>query len=180
MTSKIKSKIHYNNLDIDVQAIFVKNRKYRYFLSYIWDKKRPCLGVIMFNPSVADENSPDKTYAKLINKFSGEYGGIKVINLISYKSQDPKQLKNNIDKVNVDVCNCLKYIDTEYVLFAWGSLATLLPKEKRNDVNIAISEIISTLKEKNKYQLRSEKIVHPLIRKKTDLYLFNENNIVIF
>ena len=180
MDSNVKSKMRYNNLEIDVKAVFVKDRKYRYFLSYIWDKKKPCLGIIMFNPSVADENSPDKTHAKLINKFSNKYGGIKVINLISYKSQDPKQLKNNIKKVDIDVCKCLKYIDTDDVLFAWGCLATLLPKEKRNDINISISKIIAAFKGKNLYQLIPGKIVHPLIRKKTDLYKFNEKNLIKF
>lgn len=172
----------YNNYNIAVKTIFDNNKKreYRYFLSYIWDNKRPCLGVIMFNPSVADENSPDKTHAKLINKFSNKYGGIKVINLISYKSKDPKQLKNNIEKVDIDVCKCLKYVDTDDVLLAWGSLATLLPKEKRNDINISINNIIAAFKGKNLYQLIPEKIVHPLIRKKTDLYQFNENNLIKF
>lgn len=79
MDSNVKSKMRYNNLEIDVKAVFIKDRQYRYFLSYIWDKKKPCLGIIMFNPSVADENSPDKTHAKLINKFSNKYGGIKVL-----------------------------------------------------------------------------------------------------
>ena len=85
MEEEINAQMKYKKLLIEVSLKFdnTKQRKNRYFLSYIWDNKKPALGVIMFNPSYANEIKPDRTHARLINKFQDKYGGLKVLNLIS-------------------------------------------------------------------------------------------------
>ena len=166
---KIKKTMKYRKLKIDAVLEFdnLTQRKKRYFLSYIWDKQKPVLGIIMFNPSNASEEKPDRTLARLINKFCNEYGGFRVINLISTINANPQKLPKNPD---FDIIKYLKKLNTDKVLIAWGNLPKLLTKEKQKHVNSIITILQDKFRNKNKYQLQKNRQVHPLIREIIDLY----------
>ena len=166
---KIKKTMKYRKLKIDAVLVFdnLKQREKRYFLSYIWDKQKPVLGIIMFNPSNASEEKPDRTLARLINKFCNKYGGFEVINLISVINANPQKLPKNFD---FDIIKHLKKLKTNNVLIAWGNLPKLLTKEKQKHLNSVIITLQNNLKNKDKYQLQENRQVHPLMREIIDLY----------
>tara|TARA_B100000768_G_scaffold159446_1_gene158501 strand:- start:221 stop:511 length:291 start_codon:yes stop_codon:yes gene_type:complete len=79
-------------------AILSEDRVYRWELERIWDDNKPRIGVIMLNPSTADENEDDRTIKKII-KFTKAwgYGGLKVCNIYAYRATDPTELKSVAD-----------------------------------------------------------------------------------
>ena len=168
MEEEINAQMKYKKLLIEVSLKFdnTKQRKNRYFLSYIWDNKKPALGVIMFNPSYANEIKPDRTHARLINKFQDKYGGLKVLNLISTIDKNPKNLEKD---VKIDIIDHIDKLDTEEVVIAWGSLPKLLSRENRSNLNDIIKKIEEKIKKIKKWQLNKDKQVHPLIGQKIDL-----------
>lgn len=105
---------------------------FRYTLGREWDE-RPCLVVVMFNPSTADNIDGDQTVNLLCHIASHNgYGKIVVVNAIPFRSSDagtaaryakendssPQMLKNWQHVVaEVSAAGA--------VLFAWGALAEL-------------------------------------------------------
>lgn len=71
-------------------AIFSEDRQYRYALWRVWDRERPALIFIGFNPSKADEIHDDPTVSKLASdaKYLG-YGGLYIGNLFAIISANP-------------------------------------------------------------------------------------------
>jgi len=74
-------------------AVFSKDRKYRYQLSRVWDRTKTMVAFIGLNPSTADEIDDDPTIRRCINfaKLWG-YGGIYMLNLFALRSTDPNIL----------------------------------------------------------------------------------------
>ena len=107
------------------KAIFNKDRTKRFCLYRKWDYK-PNVTWIMLNPSVADENTNDKTVTRCINyskKFG--YGGLNIINLCSDIDTNPKKAIKKIKSGHIPDIEEMKYIikcisNCETIYFAWG------------------------------------------------------------
>jgi len=102
------------------------DRKERFTLSRIWDKKKPKLLYIMLNPSIADDKKDDPTIKRLMfftKKY--RYGGFYVANLFTQITPYPKEL--NMD--NLSKKNNLKIINdlikkSDSIVYAWGNLVS--------------------------------------------------------
>jgi len=134
-------------------AIFSKDRVYRYALWRIWDDLLPKLLFIGLNPSTADETNDDPTMRRCI-RFSKDlgYGGFIMGNIFAYRSTDPHKLK----KINNPVGNknnyWLKKLNDEagMTIAAWGTHGKYL------DRGIKVKSLITNL-----YCLRITKDGYP-------------------
>ncbi|GAB6073605.1 hypothetical protein JCM15786_02620 [Nautilia lithotrophica] len=77
-------------------AIFSKNRKYRYVLSRIWDDTKEKIVFIGLNPSTADETIDDPTVRKCI-AYAKKWGyvGFYMLNLFAYRATEPGKMIEN-------------------------------------------------------------------------------------
>jgi len=75
-------------------AEFSKDGVYRYSLCREWDKFKPYVLFIGFNPSKADKIKNDRTITKCI-KYAKKwgYGGLRMANLFAYVSPKPEELQ---------------------------------------------------------------------------------------
>ena len=75
-------------------ALFSKDRLYRYALWRIWNDKLPKVLFIGLNPSTADEIKDDPTIRRCI-RYAQDwgYGGYIMGNIFAFRSTDPKKLK---------------------------------------------------------------------------------------
>lgn len=74
-------------------AVFSINRKYRFYLSRVWDKLLPCLAYVMLNPSTADAFKNDPTVERCQRRaMSLGFGSYSVTNIFAYRSTQPNAL----------------------------------------------------------------------------------------
>jgi len=77
------------------EAIFSEDKKYRYFISRIWDPAADKILFIMINPSTATKEEDDKTMKKVMEiSDKWNFGGVYVGNLYPYCSTKPSELKS--------------------------------------------------------------------------------------
>lgn len=107
-------------------AYFSPDRKYRYWLTRIWDESLPLLCVIGVNPSTADETVNDPTIRKDIG-FATRlgYGGILKLNVGAYRSTDPQKWRKAFDPFGPEnsATHLLDYarkFGVSTVIAAWG------------------------------------------------------------
>lgn len=102
--------------------------QYRYWLTRKWDDTRFTLPIIMLNPSTADASVDDPTIRRCI-AFARQrgFGGIRVMNLFSFRSPSPAAMKAAIDPVGPgndgflnDMLRAVAEIGIP-VLAAWGT-----------------------------------------------------------
>jgi hypothetical protein len=114
-------------------AVFSHNGNHRFWLVRIWDRSRPLLVTVMFNPSDADDERNDPTISTLIHFATmWGYGGLLVINLHSHVSSQPSAIRRlQADKVetcpypNVAAWKAaINYAadNDRPILIAWGNL----------------------------------------------------------
>lgn len=108
-------------------AEFSADRANRYLLWRIWDRSRPLLGIIMLNPSRADEGSDDPTTLQNANRARrAGYGGIVQGNLYSHIATDPRALKRadypGRDRRNWEALDRIGRACPD-ILLAWGAHA---------------------------------------------------------
>lgn len=109
---------------IKTKAIFSEDGKHRFLLRRIWDENKKKAAVIMQNPSYADELKGDLSVTKIMNFLIDEgFGCLDIVNLYSFISTDPENLKRNNDLERKDTDKfILKAIeDAEIIIIAWGS-----------------------------------------------------------
>ncbi|GAB4988903.1 MULTISPECIES: DUF1643 domain-containing protein [Mycobacterium] len=107
-------------------AIFSDDNRYRYRLQRIWDDAMPLVGVVMLNPSTADEHTDDATIRRVVGfaeRFG--YGGIDVCNLYGLRSRDPQMLCGHVDPVGADNDAHLMRLSRQrdLIVLAWGGNA---------------------------------------------------------
>lgn len=75
------------------EAVFSKDKRYRYQLKRIWNTCLPQILFVGLNPSIADSEQDDPTTKRLIGfaKRWG-YGGFTLCNLYAYCTPSPKKL----------------------------------------------------------------------------------------
>jgi hypothetical protein len=104
-------------------AHFSQDRKFRYFLSRIWDDTLPTVTFIGLNPSTADEKADDRTittcmaYAKQWGK-----GGLFVANLFAFRDTCQTQIWNVPDPIGPENDKWLVDLASKssLVVAAWG------------------------------------------------------------
>lgn len=104
-------------------AYFSPDRKYRYWLSRIWDGRLPFVQFIGLNPSTANENTDDPTIRRIVS-FAKDwgYGGFYMTNLFGFVSPYPDELMTCDDPIG-DNNFWLKEVRSwcRDVVFCWGS-----------------------------------------------------------
>lgn len=107
-------------------AAFSEDRRYRYLLTRIWDRDRPLVAFIGLNPSTADEVQDDPTVRRCIGYARDwDYGGLLMLNLLAYRSTDPRKLlKQPVGEVQGEgntaaMINAWQQADL--VVAAWGA-----------------------------------------------------------
>ena len=99
-------------------------RRYRWWLSRVWNPELPLLYIIMLNPSTATHEVDDATIRVcIVRAVRNGFGGIVVLNLFAYRATSPDDMKAAPDPVG-HACN--SYITTIIprdgkVLCAWGN-----------------------------------------------------------
>lgn len=107
-------------------ACFNDDRSHRYLLSVMWDVRLPVVCFIGLNPSTANEFTNDPTINKVckIAKFNG-YGTVRMLNLFSVVSADPKILERRVIDIHTDGINASFVRDhvreSADVVFCWGN-----------------------------------------------------------
>jgi len=109
---------------IDSGAKFSKCRKYRYTLWRTWDKLKPKIMFLGLNPSTADEIKNDPTVTRCINySKSWGYGGMYMMNIFSFRTTYPVELKKAKDPIGSKNDYWIKkiYKDVDKCIGAWGN-----------------------------------------------------------
>jgi hypothetical protein len=74
-------------------AVFSEDRKYRFYLRRVWDRKLPRMAFIMLNPSTADAFKNDPTVARCQERATRlGFGSFSVTNIFAYRSTQPNAL----------------------------------------------------------------------------------------
>lgn len=117
-------------------AVFNHDGSHRFWLVRIWDRDKPLLVTVMFNPSDADADRNDPTVNNLIFFATmWGYGGLLIINLHSHVSSQPSAIRR-LQADNVDTSpepNILAWTTAiqeakdsdQPILIAWGNLGDL-------------------------------------------------------
>ena len=102
-------------------ALFSDDRKYRYWLSRIWDDTKPKVMFIGLNPSTANEDKDDNTIRRVIGYARDwGYGGVYMCNLFPFVSTDPKLLTDISTHDNDKILNAISR-ECAACVFAWGA-----------------------------------------------------------
>jgi hypothetical protein len=115
-------------------AVFNTEKTHRYLLARVWDKSKPQMGIIMLNPSTADELKLDPTNRRVCNLALREnMGGMWVGNLYALRSTDPKGLKQVNDPTGpLNDAALVHLADTcDTLIAAWGTHGTYLGRSEQ-------------------------------------------------
>lgn len=116
-------------IDKGNNAVFSRDRTYRYILTRQWDEGKPYAMFIGLNPSTADETRDDPTIRRCINfaKRWG-YGALVMMNLFAYRATDPEVMKEAEDPIGPETDSWIHAFaqDAGIVIAAWGVHGTHL------------------------------------------------------
>jgi len=95
--------MHKKTAMLKSNAIFSKDRIYRYSLIRIWDSSKPLLHISGLNPSTADETEDDPTIRREI-QFAVElgYGGLCKTNAFAFRATQPRVMKRQANPVGAE------------------------------------------------------------------------------
>jgi len=109
---------------INSDAIFSKDRIYRYVLIREWDLDKPSLTIVSLNPSTADEKKNDPTVTRCIG-FAKKWGFGKLLmaNIFAFRATLPKDLFNSKNPVGDKNDYWIKKLSEEgnKVVLAYGN-----------------------------------------------------------
>ena len=105
-------------------AIFSRCNNYRYVLWRKWDDSKPKAMFIGLNPSTADQTHNDPTISRCI-KYANSwgFGSIYMVNIFSYKTTYPRELKSSINPIGKETDRWIKkiYDMSDICIAAWGN-----------------------------------------------------------
>lgn len=114
-----------------IREAYLSNcRRYRYWLTRVWDGSLPMYAVIGLNPSTADATVDDATIRKEIG-FGQRlgFGGLLMLNVGAYRATDPREWHKAADPFGPE--NSLAHLQTyisrfkpDRVVAAWGKNVT--------------------------------------------------------
>lgn len=171
------------------KAALSNDKKYRYILTRIWDKSKPLVLFVGFNPSTADHIVDDATVKKLIRMVKSweRYGGFKIVNLFAIRSKEPStvyhQYKYNkaVGYKNDEAIKQVIRIDqcpVDLIILCWGSSA--VKGEWGRIRTYEVIKLIRTLTKATKTlfcfgQTKFGQPRHPLyLKDNTPLRIFND------
>ncbi len=97
---------------------------YRYVLRRIWQPELKAVGMILLNPSTADETRDDRTSKKCIRfAESWGYGSLIIVNLFAVRATYPEDMKAHANPVGPanDQRILSELADVDLVVAAWGN-----------------------------------------------------------
>jgi hypothetical protein len=105
-------------------------KKYRYWLSRVWNQSLPTALVIGINPNTATEFQDDgmtSFLTRFLRQLEGEYqcGGFFLVNCFDYRDRTPKALLNvdqPTSEKNIHVIK-RKLEECDFVVVSWGTTA---------------------------------------------------------
>ena len=113
------------DLFLERDAVISGCQRYRYSLRRVWDHARPRVLFVMLNPSTADAEIDDATIRSCTRlSKSLSYGSFEVVNLMAYRTADPKELpRKPSDAIGPEnpraICAALERCAE--VICAWGA-----------------------------------------------------------
>lgn len=114
---------------------FNTENTHRFSLYRIWDADKPLVMFIGLNPSTANNHKDDPTIQSVrrISKHNG-FGGFFMMNLFTYISSEPEELKKNMDIALLLADFSLDVIKDKCadVVFAWGAFKQA--KDRQHEV----------------------------------------------
>jgi hypothetical protein len=115
------------------EAIFSKDKKYRYFLKRSWDSTKPSCCYICINPSLADDKSDDNTVTRCIILSKGlGFGSIEMVNLFAFIDTNKTTFYDVDDPVGPEndkyILQSVKRCDK--VIVAWGNEGSHLKRDE--------------------------------------------------
>lgn len=153
-------------------AKFSDDKKFRLALWRIWEDDKPKVMYVGLNPSTANETKNDNTITKLVkaSKHNG-FGGFFMLNLYSYVTAYPEQLKGNWEIMDgINNKHLLDYSGkADKIVFCWGNFKEA--QEKASELKHAFSDAWCFKQNKN----GSPK--HPLYCKDNSVLIPFINNI---
>ena len=117
------------NSKIKKSCVLSKCNKYRYELRRAWNSSKPQIMFILLNPSTADDIEDDPTIKKCISYTKRLKGGsIVVCNIFSYRSTDPRLMKQHNDPVgpNNDYWIKKNAKESKLIIAGWGKHGSYL------------------------------------------------------
>jgi hypothetical protein len=105
-------------------AHFSPDNKYRLVLWRIWDESKPKVMYIGLNPSTANATKNDNTITKLVKVSNHNgFGGFYMLNLYSYVTPHPEELKGNWEIMDgINNKKLLEYSGmASKIVFCWGN-----------------------------------------------------------
>lgn len=132
---KVENMIETEEKQINTEVKFIKDGKetYRYLLKKQWGKDNKTATIIMLNPSKADSIKLDQTVMNVMNYLvDKKFSGMSIVNLFSYMSTYPKDLKNRkqeYEKVNIEFIK-QAFKDATIIIVAWTRGEKLTEKRK--------------------------------------------------
>lgn len=122
--------------------MFSPCERYRYLLGRCWDTSRPSCAWLMLNPSTADAMRDDPTVRRCRRLAdSWGYGSLEVINIFSYRSTDPAQLRRQSDPVGPHNDRWIRRVArrADLLVCAWGEHGALNNRDAR------IAELLASI-----------------------------------
>lgn len=105
-------------------AVIDPSGRYRTLLWRVWRAGGPRALFVMLNPSAADARREDPTLRRCLGfARDGGFGGLEVVNLFSYRSPHPAELRRAADPVGpgTDRQICRSARRAACVIAAWGA-----------------------------------------------------------
>jgi len=104
-------------------AEFSECGKYRYSLTIIWDNNKPQVMFVMLNPSTVKDDPTIRRCIRFAKSWG--YGGLNVVNLFAYRTDNLNQLLSADDPVGnlTDQEASFRFMSdlSEIVVCAWGN-----------------------------------------------------------
>lgn len=130
------------------EAIFSRDRVYRYTLKRVWPGGTGRVCFVMLNPSTANALKDDPTVARC-GRFARAWGysSLMVVNIYPFRSPDPELCRLWLDNRTLEESDALEYngevildqaASSDLVVCAWGAARWAAPWAK--DVSAAIRD----------------------------------------
>jgi hypothetical protein len=152
---------------IESSADFSSDRKYRYSLTRIWDRKKGHVLFVCLNPSTADESVDDPTIRRCIRfAESWGFGGMVMVNLFAFRATVPKEMmacKEPVGTANTFYWR-VEHEAASITIVAWGVRGSYkgIDKEFMYYVGDEVSCLGTTKEGQPKHPLYLKKTLKPI------------------
>jgi hypothetical protein len=125
-------------------AAFSEDRRFRYYLSRIWNEHGQTMIVIGLNPSTADEATDDNTIRRCVDFAQRERcGALIMLNLFGFRSTDPQALLHDPDRVGPQNDDYIRETCADpdaKIVVAWGVYGLQFPQRVERVLSLIPTE----------------------------------------